>query len=76
MKVIRRSCDSTIDLVKFTLKKKNILTVVTLLKAALGVTWQIMPIIMVITDILNLSLISSICAPKKHKKKKKKKKLN
>ena len=46
---------------------------VTLLKAALGVTWQIMPIIMVITDILNLSLISSICAPKKHKKKKKKK---
>ena len=44
---------------KFTLKKK--LTIVTLLKATLGVTWQIMPIIKIkidIIDILNLSLIS------------------
>ena len=70
MKVIQRTCNSTIDLVKFTLKKKNILTLVTLLKTALGVTWQIMPIIMLITNILNLSLICSIWAPKKHPKKK------
>ena len=64
MKVIRRTCHSTIDLVKFTLKKKkNILIFVTLLKTALGVTWQIMPTIMLITNILNLSLISSIWAP-------------
>ena len=39
---------------------------VTLLKAALGVTWQIIPIIMVITYTLNLSLIYSIWAPEKH----------
>ena len=70
MKVIRRSCDSTIDLVKFTLKKKNILTLATLLKTTLGVTSQIMPIIMLITNILSLSLICSIWAPKKHPKKK------
>ena len=71
MKVIQRTCNSTIDLVKFTLKKKkNILTLVTLLKTTLGVTSQIMPIIMLITNILSLSLICSIWAPKKHPKKK------
>ena len=72
MKVIQRTCNSTIDLVKFTLKKKkNILTLATLLKTTLGVTSQIMPIIMLITNILNLSLICSIWAPKKAPKKKK-----
>ena len=48
---------------KFTFKKNIyiVLTVVTLLKATLSVTWQIMPIIKIkidIIDILNLSLIS------------------
>ena len=51
-------------------KKKNILTLATLLKTTLGVTSQIMPIIMLITNILNLSLICSIWAPKRHPKKK------
>ena len=40
------------------IQEKNILTFVTLLKATLGVTWQIMPIIIIRIDILNLSLIS------------------
>ena len=36
---IQKTCNSTVDLVKFTFrKKKNILTIVTLLKATLGVT--------------------------------------
>ena len=72
MKVIQRTCNLSIDLVKFTFKKKkkNILTVVILLKGALGITWQIMPIIMVIIDILNLPFISSIWTPEKHKRKK------
>ena len=50
-------------------KKKNILTLATLLKTTLGVTSQIMPIIMLITNILNLSLICSIWAQKAPKKK-------
>ena len=71
MKVIRGTCNSTIDLVKFTLKKKkNILTFVTLLKTTLGVTSQIMPIIMIMMDILNLSLISQIWALEKYQKRK------
>ena len=63
---------------KFTFKEKNNLTFVTLLKATVGVTWQIMPIIIIRTDILNLSLISRISALEKYKKEKKKekKKLN
>ena len=73
MKVIQGTCNSTIDLVKFTFKKKkkkNILTVVTLLKATLGVTWQIMPIILIRTNILNFSLISHIWTLEKYPKKK------
>ena len=61
MEVMQETCNSTVDLVKFTLikkKKKDILIVVTLLKATLSVTWQIMPIIKIKIDILNLSLIS------------------
>ena len=59
MKVIQGTCNSTIDLVKFTFKKKKKnLTIVTLLKGALGITWQIMPIIIIRTNILNLYLIS------------------
>ena len=63
MEVMQETCNSTVDLVKFTLKKKkkkDILIVVTLLKATLSVTWQIMPIIKIKIDILNLSLISGI----------------
>ena len=60
------------------IQEKNILTFVTLLKATMGLTWQIMPIIIIRTDILNLSLISRISALEKYKKEKKKekKKLN
>ena len=60
MEVMQETCNSTVDLVKFTFKKKkkNILIVVTLLKATLSVTWEIMLIIIIRTDILNLSLIS------------------
>ena len=39
-------------------KKKKNLTIVTLLKVTLSVTWQIMQIIKIKVDILNLSLIS------------------
>ena len=58
MEVMQETCNSTVDLVKFTFKKKNILTFVTLLKATLGVAWQSMPVIIIRTDILHLSLIS------------------
>ena len=58
------------------IQEKNILTFVTLLKAKVGLTWQIMPIIIIRTDILNLSLISRISALEKYKKEKKKTKLN
>ena len=51
-------------------KKRSILTLVTLHKVALGVTWQIIKIIMLIKNILNLSLVSCILAPDKHQKKK------
>ena len=62
---------------KFTFKK-TILTIVTLLKPTLGVTWQIMPLIIIITDILNLYLISRTCTREvqKRTKEKRKKKLN
>ena len=56
------------------IQEKNILTFVTLLKAKVGLTWQIMPIIIIRTDILNLSLISRISALEKYKKEKKKEK--
>ena len=55
------------------IQEKNILTFVTLLKATVGLTWQIMPII-IRTDILNLSSISRISALEKYKKEKKKRK--
>ena len=54
------------------IEEKDILTFVTLLKATVGLTWQIMPIIIIRTDILNLSLISRISALEKYKKEKKK----
>ena len=79
MEVMQETCNSIVDLVKFTLikkKKKDILIVVTLLKATLSVTWQIMPIIKIKIDILNLSLISGIKALEKYKKEKEKEKLN
>ena len=53
------------------IQEKNILTFVTLLKATVGLTWQIMPIIIIRTDILNLSLISRISALEKYIKEKK-----
>ena len=42
------------------IQEKYILNFVTLLKATMGLTWQIMPIIIIRKDILNLSLISRI----------------
>ena len=56
------------------IQEKYILNFVTLLKATMGLTWQIMPIIIIRTDILNLSSISIISALEKYKKEKKKKK--
>ena len=61
------------------IQEKYILNFVTLLKATMGLTWQIMPIIIIRKDILNLSIISRISAQEKYKKekiKKEKKKLN
>ena len=70
MKVILGTCNSTIDLVKFTFKKKKkVLTNLTLLIATLSVTWQIMPIILITTNIINSSLISYIWALEKYQKK-------
>ena len=42
------------------IQEKYILNFATLLKATMGLTWQIMPIIIIRKDILNLSLISWI----------------
>ena len=56
------------------IQEKYILNFVTLLKATMGLTWQIMPIIIIRTDILNLALISRISALEKYKKEKKKRK--
>ena len=55
------------------IREKNILTFVTLLKATVGLSWQIMQIIIIRTDMLNLSLISRISKLEKYKKEKKKK---
>ena len=54
------------------IQEKNILTFVTLLKATVGLSWQIMQIIIIRTDMLNLSLISRISKLEKYKKEKKK----
>ena len=67
MEVMQQICNSTVDFVKCTFKKKNILTFVTLLKATVGLSWQIMQIIIIRTDMLNLSLISRISALGKYK---------
>ena len=55
------------------IQEKYISNFVTLLKATMGLTWQIMPIIIIRKDILNLSLISRISALEKYKNEKKKK---
>ena len=55
------------------IQEKYILNFVTLLKATMGLTWQIMPIIIIRKDILNLSSISRISALEKYKNEKKKK---
>ena len=55
------------------IQEKYILNFVTLLKATMGLTWQIMPIIIIRKDILNLSSISRISALEKYKNEKKEK---
>ena len=55
------------------IQEKYILNFVTLLKATMGLTRQIMPIIIIRKDILNLTLISRISALEKYKNEKKKK---